>query len=180
MIQVILDLTDPNQGWVRVTGPNVSWHSKIRPLHAEILQRLANRPDGLTPDELCADLPRAATKTTVSSEISKLRNDFGGLLHPPGDNRYRLGYNITVNIQQSRERACDGRKSGSHVARWQSHQRARRRNRPSLSRSGSRMSSRYRCRIARASRVNPSLCCGESLIRPTPVTQNARAALPDE
>lgn len=100
VIRVILDLTDPTQRWVRVTGPNVSWHSKIRRLHAEIFQRLANRPGGLTSDELCADLYGPAAKTSVFPEISKLRNEFGGLLHPPGDNRYKFSRNITVDIQQ--------------------------------------------------------------------------------
>ena len=100
VIRVTLDLTDPTQRWVKVTGPNVCWHSKIRPLHAEILQRLASRPEGLTPDELSADLYGPAVKTTVSPEMSKLRNELGGLLHPPGDNKYRLGHNITVDIQQ--------------------------------------------------------------------------------
>jgi hypothetical protein len=73
VIRVTLDLTDPTQRWVRVTGPNVSWHSKIMRLHAEILQRLANRPSGLTSDELCADFYGPAAKTSVFTEMSKLQ-----------------------------------------------------------------------------------------------------------
>ncbi len=106
VIRVTLDLTDPIQPWVRVTGPNVSWHSRVRPLHATIFQRLASRPDGLTPEDLSADLYGPAAKTSVSPEMSKLRNELGGLLHPtshkPGDNRYRLGRNITVEINPIR------------------------------------------------------------------------------
>lgn len=83
VIRVTLDLTDPTQRWVRVAGPNVSWQSKIRPLHAKILQRLASRPEGLTPNELNADLYGPTTKTTVIPEISKLRIELGGLLQPP-------------------------------------------------------------------------------------------------
>jgi hypothetical protein len=105
VIRVTLDLTDPTQAWVRVTGPNVSWHSRVRPVHAKILQRLADRPDGLTSAELQAALYGAGAKTRVSPEMTKLRKELGGLLHPtlhkPSDNRYRFGDNITVDIQQS-------------------------------------------------------------------------------
>jgi hypothetical protein len=100
VIRVILDLTDPAQYWVRVSGPNVSWHSKIRRLHAEILKRLADRPKGLTPDELSVDLYGPGAKTTVIPEMSKLRKELGGLLCLPGDNKYRLGHNITIDIRQ--------------------------------------------------------------------------------
>jgi len=100
VIRGTLDLTDPAQRWVKVTGPNVSWSSKIRPLHADILHRLASRPDGLTPGELGTDLYGPGATTTVFPEMSKLRNEFGGLLHPPGDTRYRFGRNITIDIQQ--------------------------------------------------------------------------------
>ncbi|MGH3754016.1 MAG: hypothetical protein ACRDRP_15225, partial [Pseudonocardiaceae bacterium] len=100
-IRVTLDLADPAQPWVRVTGPSVSWHSRVRPLHAKILQRLAGRPDGLTPAELQADLYGAGTKTRVPPEMTKLRNELGGLLHPtshkPGDNRYRFGRDCKIN-----------------------------------------------------------------------------------
>src|SRR5262249_31666627 len=61
-IRVTLDLADPTQLWVRVTGPNVSWQSKIRPLHAKILHRLASRPEGLTSDGLNTDLYGPAAK----------------------------------------------------------------------------------------------------------------------
>ncbi|MGH3928691.1 MAG: hypothetical protein ACRDTF_01790 [Pseudonocardiaceae bacterium] len=104
VIRVTLDLTDPTQPWVRVTGPNVSWHSRIRPVHARILQLLAGGPEGLTPAQLQADLYGADAKTRVSPEMTKLRKEFGGLLHPtrskPGDNRYRFGHNVTVDIRQ--------------------------------------------------------------------------------
>jgi hypothetical protein len=103
VIRVTLDLTDPTQPKVRVSGSNVSWHSSIRPLHATILQRLASRPDGLTPAELREDLYGPGAKTSVSPEMSKLRNELGGLLHrtsrKPGHNRYRFGQNVTVDIQ---------------------------------------------------------------------------------
>jgi hypothetical protein len=99
VLRVILDLTDPAQAWVRVVGSNVSWWSRVRPLHAKILQRLAGRPDGLTPAELQADLYGAAAKTRVAPEMTKLRKEFGGLLHPIS-RRYRFGDNITVDIQQ--------------------------------------------------------------------------------
>ncbi len=56
VIQVTLDLTDPSQLWVTVIGPNVSWRSRIRPLHAKILQSLADKHEGLTPAQLQADL----------------------------------------------------------------------------------------------------------------------------
>jgi hypothetical protein len=104
VIRVTLDLTDPAQPWVRVTGPNVSWHSRVRPVHAKILQRLADRPDGLTPAELQADLYGTGAKTRVPPEMTKLRKELGGLLHPTsrksGDNRYRFGHNVTVDIHQ--------------------------------------------------------------------------------
>ncbi|MGH3943179.1 MAG: hypothetical protein ACRDTG_32060 [Pseudonocardiaceae bacterium] len=104
VIRVILDLTDPVQAWVRVTGPNVSWRSDVRPLHAKILQRLAVQPEGLTPAQLQFEVYGADAKTHVSPEMSKLRKKFGGLLHPAsckcGDNRYRFGHNITVDIRQ--------------------------------------------------------------------------------
>ncbi|MBV9314123.1 MAG: hypothetical protein JO100_10380 [Pseudonocardia sp.] len=99
-IRVTLDLADPTQLWVRVTGPNVSWQSKIRPLHAKILQRLARRPEGVTPDGLNTDLYGPAAKTTVIPEMSKLRTEFGGLLQPPGKNKYKLGPNIILDIKQ--------------------------------------------------------------------------------
>jgi hypothetical protein len=102
--QVTLDLTDPTQPSVRVTGPNVSWRTRVRPLHAKILQQLAGRPDGLTPAELQADLYGAGAKTRVPPEMARLREELGGLLHPtsrkPGDNRYRFGHNVTVDIHQ--------------------------------------------------------------------------------
>jgi hypothetical protein len=89
---------------VRVTGPNVSWRSRVRPLHAKILQLLAGRPDGLTPAELQADLYGAGAKTRVSPEMARLREELGGLLHPTsrkaGDTRYRFGHNVTVDIHQ--------------------------------------------------------------------------------
>ncbi|MGH3915803.1 MAG: hypothetical protein ACRDTC_20690 [Pseudonocardiaceae bacterium] len=104
VIQVTLDLTDPTQPSVRVTGPNVSWHSRVRPVHARILQRLAGELDGLTPARLQAELYGADAKTRVSPEMTKLRKEFGGLLHPtsgkPGDNRYRFGDNVTVDVRQ--------------------------------------------------------------------------------
>jgi hypothetical protein len=103
-VRVTLDLTDPTQPWVRVTGPNVSWRSRVRPLHATILQLLAGRPDGLTPAALQTELYGADAKTRVSPEMTKLRKELGGLLHPtsrkPGDNRYRFGHNVTVDIHQ--------------------------------------------------------------------------------
>jgi hypothetical protein len=103
-IRVTLDLTDPTQPWVRVTGPNVSWCSRVRPLHATILQLLAGRSGGLTPAALQAELYGADAKTRVSPEMTKLRKELGGLLHPtsrkPGDNRYRFGHNVTVDIHQ--------------------------------------------------------------------------------
>lgn len=103
VIRVTLDLTDPTQPEVRVHGPNVSWRSGVRPLHATILQRLASRPDGLTPAELRDDLYGPGAKTSVSPEMSKLRNELGGLLHrtsrKPGDNRYRFDQNVTVDIR---------------------------------------------------------------------------------
>ncbi|MGH4001212.1 MAG: hypothetical protein ACRDTJ_27565 [Pseudonocardiaceae bacterium] len=104
VIQATLDLTDPTQPWVRVTGPNVSWRSRVRPLHAKILQLLAGRPDGLTPAQLQAELYGASAKFRVPPEMAKLRKELGGLLHPtshkPGDNRYRFCPNVTVNIHQ--------------------------------------------------------------------------------
>ncbi len=104
VIRVTLDLTDPAQPWVRVTGPNVSWQSSVRPLHAKILQRLAGRPGGLTPADLQADLYGAGARTRVPPEMTKLRKELGGLLQltsrKPGDNRYRFGHNVTVDIQQ--------------------------------------------------------------------------------
>jgi hypothetical protein len=104
VIRVILDLTDPAQPSVRVTGPNVSWRCRVRPVHAKILQRLAGRPDGLTPAQLQAELYGPGATTRVSPEITKLRKEFGGLLHrtsrKPGDNRYRFGHNVTVDIRQ--------------------------------------------------------------------------------
>jgi hypothetical protein len=104
VIRATLDVTDPAQPWVRVTGPNVPWHSRVRPVHAKILQRLAGQPDGLTPAELQADLYGTGAKTRVSPEMTKLRKELGGLLHSTsrklGDNRYRFGHNITVDVHQ--------------------------------------------------------------------------------
>ncbi|MGH3684031.1 MAG: hypothetical protein ACRDRU_05320 [Pseudonocardiaceae bacterium] len=56
VIRVTVDLTDFARPWVRVTGLNVSWRSRVRPVHAKILQRLAGRPEGLIPAELQACL----------------------------------------------------------------------------------------------------------------------------
>jgi hypothetical protein len=104
VIRVTLDLTDPIQPWVRVTGPNVSWRCRVRPLHAKILRLLAGGAEGFTPAQLQADLYGVEAKTRVSPEMTKLRKEFGGLLHPtsgkPGDNRYRFGHNVTVDIRQ--------------------------------------------------------------------------------
>jgi hypothetical protein len=108
VIQVTLDLTDPIQGWVKVSGPNVSWQSTIRPLHAKILQQLASRPEGLTPQELNAQLYRPAAKTTVIPEMSKLRKELGGLLQPRGNNNYKLDPNITLDIKQLTNASISG------------------------------------------------------------------------
>jgi hypothetical protein len=93
VIRVTLDLTDLIHPWVRVTGPNVSWRSRVRPVHAKILQLLAGGHEGLTPAQLQADLYGADAKTRASPEMTKLRKEFGGLLHPTsgksGDNRHR-------------------------------------------------------------------------------------------
>jgi hypothetical protein len=111
-IRVTLDLTEPNQPKVRVGGPNVFWHCRVRPLHATILQRLASRPDGLTPAELSEDLYGPGAKTSVFPEMSKLRNELGVLLQrtsrKPGDNRYRFSQNVTVDIQSpiNRQEVC--------------------------------------------------------------------------
>ncbi|HET9256156.1 MAG TPA: hypothetical protein VFO16_13280, partial [Pseudonocardiaceae bacterium] len=89
---------------------SVSWHCDVRPLHATILQRLASRPDGLTPAELSEDLYGPGAKTSVSPEMSKLRHELGGLLHrttrKPGDNRYRFNQDVTVDIKPMRGRAA--------------------------------------------------------------------------
>lgn len=100
VIQVTLDLTDPLQRWVTVSGPNVSWQSKIRSLHVKILVQLASRPEGLTPEELNAQLYGPTAKTTVIPEMSKLRKELAGLLQPRGNNKYKLNPNITLDIKQ--------------------------------------------------------------------------------
>lgn len=100
---VIRVSVDPLQRRLRVTGPNVSWESRVRPLHAKILQCLAGCRDGLTPVELQAALYGAGANTCVSPEMSKLRKELGWLLHHPsrmpGKNTYRLDDNIDVDIR---------------------------------------------------------------------------------
>ncbi|MGH3831158.1 MAG: hypothetical protein ACRDRS_12030 [Pseudonocardiaceae bacterium] len=100
---VIRVSVDPAQRRVTVTGPNVSWESRVRPLHAKILQCLAGFPDGLTAVELRAALYGAGANTCVSPEMSKLRKELGWLLHPPsrkpGKNTYRLADTIDVDIR---------------------------------------------------------------------------------
>lgn len=100
---VIRVSVDPVQRRVTVTGPHVSWESRVRPLHAKMLQCLAGFPDGLTAVELRVALYGADAKTCVSPEMSKLRKELGWLLHPPsrkpGENTYRLDDNIEVDIR---------------------------------------------------------------------------------
>ncbi|MGH3854726.1 MAG: hypothetical protein ACRDR6_14780 [Pseudonocardiaceae bacterium] len=100
---VIRVSVDSLQRRVTVTGPNVSWESRVRPLHAKILQCLAGCREGLTADELQVALYGAGAKTCVSPEMSKLRKELGWLLHPPsrmpGKNIYRLADNIDVDIR---------------------------------------------------------------------------------
>jgi hypothetical protein len=104
--QTVIEVSlDPVQRRVKVTGPNVSWNSRVRPLHSAIIQCLAGRHDGLTPAELQAELYGAGVQTRVAPEISKLRKELGWMLHAtsrqPGRNTYRLGDNINVCVQQS-------------------------------------------------------------------------------
>jgi hypothetical protein len=104
-IRVTLDLTDPAQAWVRVIGPNVFWQSSLRPLHAAILQQLAEHPDGLTAAELGADRYGAKANDRIPPEMCKLGKELGGLLHPTscksGGKRYRFHHNAEIDIQQS-------------------------------------------------------------------------------
>jgi hypothetical protein len=104
LIRVTLDLTDPAQAWVRVTGPNVFWQSSVRPLHAAILQQLAEHPDGLTSADLGADRYGAKANDRIPPEMCKLGKELGGLLDPTscksGGKRYRFHHNVEIDIQQ--------------------------------------------------------------------------------
>jgi hypothetical protein len=103
-IRVTLDLTDPTQAWVRVTGQNVFWTSSIRPRHAAILQQLAEHPNGLTSAELGAECYGAKANDRIPPEMCKLGKELGGLLHPtsrkPGANRYKFHDNVTIEIHR--------------------------------------------------------------------------------
>lgn len=68
-------------------------------MHARILQRLAERPEGCTEAELREALYGAGAKTKVSPELSKLRKELGGLLRPASRHAGETIYAFAENIE---------------------------------------------------------------------------------
>ncbi|MDH6126033.1 helix-turn-helix domain-containing protein [Kitasatospora sp. GP82] len=91
-----LDLSQPNQPQLQVTGAAGSWSHALSPRHAELLLLLAVHREGLSAarlaDALFADRARTVT---VRAEISRLRRYLGGLLdHRP----YRITHSAAVSV----------------------------------------------------------------------------------
>ncbi len=94
--RIVLDLREPRDASVEVSGGTGSWSRKLSPRHAELLYLLAVRRSGSS----AADLAEAvfgdpARTVTVRAEISRVRRYLGGLLeHRP----YRFAQGAEVDV----------------------------------------------------------------------------------
>ena len=96
--RAVLDLCNPSQVVLTVSGPSGSWEHRLTPRHAEILLVLAAAPSGRTAHELAADLFGDPERTiTVRAEMSRLRRHLGGILdHRP----YRFSDRVEVVVER--------------------------------------------------------------------------------
>ncbi len=91
-----LDLGDPHNARLRLTGEGGTWEHPLSPRHADILYVLARHPEGRSAAELAVDLfgdPRR--QVSVRAEMSRLRRYLAGVLdHRP----YRFTGTVQVTM----------------------------------------------------------------------------------
>lgn len=91
---VHLELIDGPHPAVRVSSTGGAWVHHPTPRHLQLLQLLAQHPEGLTAAEVAARIfGDPARRITARSEMSRLRKHFGGLL---AANPYRFAGHVVV------------------------------------------------------------------------------------
>lgn len=93
-------LLEVGEGWVRFTTSAGGWNHRLSPRHRELLELLADHPDGLTAAELAgAVFGDPARTVTVRAELSRLRRLLGPvLLHRP----YRIDPRVRLTVDHDR------------------------------------------------------------------------------
>ncbi|CAM5431325.1 GAF domain-containing protein [Streptomyces hirsutus] len=94
--RIVLDLREPRDASVEVSGGAGSWSRKLSPRHAELLYLLAVQRSGRSAAGLAEDVFGDPARTvTVRAEISRVRRYLGGLLeHRP----YRFAQGAEVDV----------------------------------------------------------------------------------
>jgi hypothetical protein len=91
-----LDLSDPRNPSVTVSGGAGRWTMQPSPRHTEILTLLAHHPEGRSAAQMSEHLFGVSDRTiTVRAEMSRLRKHLGGLL---AANPYRFAEGVQVNV----------------------------------------------------------------------------------
>lgn len=94
---VTLDL-GTRESALTVSGGHGTWTRPLTPRHAEMLQLLADRPEGTSAAELARDLYGDPTRTvSARAEMSRLRRHFGGIL---ARRPYRFADDVRVVVQR--------------------------------------------------------------------------------